>query len=58
MGPKKYRNCPKVCGEDVCKVLGCGFHIEAGHWGYGWEDGQGCCRLTKHPIYLVFYYIL
>ncbi len=28
MGPKKYRNYPNVCGEDVCKVLGRGFNLK------------------------------
>ncbi len=28
IGPKKYRNCPNVCGEDVCKVLGRGFNLK------------------------------
>ncbi len=28
MGPKKYRNCPNVCVDDVCKVLGRGFNLK------------------------------
>ena len=27
-GPKKYRNCPNVFGEDFCKVLGRGFNLK------------------------------
>ncbi len=28
MGPQKYRICPNVCVEDVCKVLGCVFNLK------------------------------
>ena len=28
MGPKKYTNCPNLCGEDVCKVLGRGVNLK------------------------------
>jgi hypothetical protein len=36
MGPKKYRNCPNVCAEDVCKVLGHGFNLK---WAIRATDG-------------------